>query len=183
MNAVKKVQEGFTLVELMVVVAIIGVLSAVAIPNFKKYQAKSKTSEAKLQLSSIYSAETAFMADADSYATCLNDMGYNSSAEKDARYYTTGFLTEYTTAGATINGIACSVAGTDGQSHFLAGKKVANKTTAKTDLPASSVGLGGASFIAGATGYIDSTKAQGNVADKWTVNENKFFVHMVPAGY
>ena len=43
-------QSGFTLVELMVVVAIIGLLSAVAIPNFKKYQAKSKISEAKLQL-------------------------------------------------------------------------------------------------------------------------------------
>ena len=41
---------GMSLVELMIVVAIIGILSSVAIPNFKKYQAKSKTSEAKLQL-------------------------------------------------------------------------------------------------------------------------------------
>lgn len=47
-------QDGFTLVELMVVVAIIGLLSAVAIPNFKKYQAKAKTSEAK-PLCHIYS--------------------------------------------------------------------------------------------------------------------------------
>jgi len=39
-----KRQDGFTLVELMVVVAIIGLLSAVAVPNFKKYQAKAKTS-------------------------------------------------------------------------------------------------------------------------------------------
>ncbi len=45
----RKSENGFTLVELMVVVAIIGLLSAVAIPNFQKYQARSKTSEAKLQ--------------------------------------------------------------------------------------------------------------------------------------
>ena len=42
-------EKGFTLVELMVVVAIIGLLSAVAIPNFQKYQARSKTSEAKTE--------------------------------------------------------------------------------------------------------------------------------------
>ena len=55
-----KRQDGFTLVELMVVVAIIGLLSAVAIPNFKKYQAKAKVSEAKLQLSAAYTAEQFF---------------------------------------------------------------------------------------------------------------------------
>ena len=50
-------QSGFTLVELMIVVAIIGVLSAVAVPNFKKYQAKAKSSEAKVQLAAAYTAE------------------------------------------------------------------------------------------------------------------------------
>jgi type IV pilus assembly protein PilA len=54
---VLKHQKGFTLVELMVVVAIIGLLSAVAVPNFKKYQAKAKISEAKLQLSALYTAQ------------------------------------------------------------------------------------------------------------------------------
>jgi Tfp pilus assembly protein PilE len=42
---------GFTVVELMVMVAIIGILSAVAVPSLKKYQSKSRTTEARLSLS------------------------------------------------------------------------------------------------------------------------------------
>jgi len=86
-----KRQSGFTLVELMVVVAIIGLLSAVAIPNFRKYQAKSKMSEAKLQLSSLYTAQIAFFSDFNIFATCLNYMGYDPSPEISQRYYAVGF--------------------------------------------------------------------------------------------
>ena len=86
-----KRQDGFTLVELMVVVAIIGLLSAVAIPNFKKYQAKAKTSEAKLQLSAIYTAEQSFYSDYSIYAHCLRYMGYDPSGEAASRYFLMGF--------------------------------------------------------------------------------------------
>lgn len=87
---------GFTLVELMVVVAIIGILSAIAVPNFKKYQAKSKQSEAKIQLAAIYNSEVGTQADYDTYATCLNLMGYEQSPRG---YYTVGFLTGYNASG------------------------------------------------------------------------------------
>ena len=85
-------QDGFTLVELMVVVAIIGLLSAVAIPNFKKYQAKAKISEAKLQLSAAYTAEQSFYSDFNIYHHCLNYMGYNPSNEISQRYFAVGFI-------------------------------------------------------------------------------------------
>ncbi len=84
-------QSGFTLVELMIVVAIIGVLSAVAVPNFKKYQAKAKTSEAKVQLAAAYTAEQAFFGDFGIYSFCLAYMGYEPVNEYNSRYYAVGF--------------------------------------------------------------------------------------------
>lgn len=84
-------QSGFTLVELMIVVAIIGVLSAVAVPNFKKYQAKAKTSEAKVQLAAAYTAQQAFFGDFSIYHNCLAYMGYEPVREYASRFYAIGF--------------------------------------------------------------------------------------------
>ena len=58
----KRNKAGFTLVELMVVVALIGVLSAVAIPSFLTYQARSRRAEAYANLAAIAKAQKSFVA-------------------------------------------------------------------------------------------------------------------------
>ena len=55
-----RVAAGFTLVELMMVVVILGVLAAVAIPSFSRYVRRSKTAEATGNLSKIYMGEVAY---------------------------------------------------------------------------------------------------------------------------
>jgi prepilin-type N-terminal cleavage/methylation domain-containing protein len=72
----KVLARGFTLVELMVVVAIIGVLAAVAIPSFKKYTYKSRTTEAKLHLSALYVAMQNIYTNFNTYASCPALFGY-----------------------------------------------------------------------------------------------------------
>jgi type IV pilus assembly protein PilA len=60
-------RKGFTLVELMIVVAIIGILAAIAIPNFLQFRLKAKTSEAKSNLGAIRSTEVAYFAEWNVY--------------------------------------------------------------------------------------------------------------------
>jgi type IV pilus assembly protein PilA len=59
----KQAEKGFTLVELMIVVAIIGILAAVAIPAFMKYIKKSKTSEAREHVQKIYTGARQYYMD------------------------------------------------------------------------------------------------------------------------
>src|SRR3954467_5075932 len=70
MRSIRK-SEGFTLIELMIVVAIIGILAAIAIPNFLKFQCKAKQSEAKTNLAGIFTAEKAFFGEYNPYSSDL----------------------------------------------------------------------------------------------------------------
>ncbi len=81
----KKLHKGFTLIELMIVVAIIGILAALAIPNFIRFQARSKQSEVKANLKSLFTAERSYYQEHDTYSECIRKIGFNP--ERGNRYH------------------------------------------------------------------------------------------------
>jgi type IV pilus assembly protein PilA len=165
-----KGSQGFTLVELMVVVAIIGILSAVAIPNFKKYQAKSKQSEAKIQLAALYTAEVSAQSDFNTYATCIQDLGY----ERNPRgYYWVGFAAANAVQNALITTGVCTSASAIGPTTILKSQG-ANPTIAAIPAGTSVTAI---AFVAGAGGQVSATGGVG--LDQWTINEAKNLVNVV----
>jgi type IV pilus assembly protein PilA len=81
------VQKGFTLVELMIVVAIIAVLAAIAIPNFVKFQARSKQSEARANLKAIFTAQKAFFQEQDRFSSLTGEVGFEPERNNRYAYY------------------------------------------------------------------------------------------------
>jgi|SaaInl7_100m_RNA_FD_contig_51_467945_length_658_multi_8_in_0_out_0_1 type IV pilus assembly protein PilA len=91
-----RIARGFTLIELMIVVAIIGILAAIAIPNFVKFQCRSKRSEAKTNLKGLYVAMESYRGLNDSYVTlteaqttdqATNLIGFTSQGTKQRYNY------------------------------------------------------------------------------------------------
>lgn len=191
-----KRQDGFTLVELMVVVAIIGLLSAVAIPNFKKYQAKAKMSEAKLQLSAAYTAESSFFSDFNIYHSCLAYMGFNPSPEKASRYYTVGInvtaaVNATASASAGNSGLDTAVctptlAAADNVTYFIAGKGVGSTITTNAGITNSALGTQATTtdmtFKIGAAGIIDGAFTTDATSSYVTIDHAKVIL-VVRQGY
>ena len=65
-------QHGFTLIELVVVMAITSVLTAIVIPQYKQYRAKSFDAGARADLHNVCLSEEAYFVDNDSYKSCSN---------------------------------------------------------------------------------------------------------------
>lgn len=62
-------RHGFTLIEMMIVVAIVGILASVAVPSFLRFQLRTKATEGKTNLAAIRSAEEAYYSEFGTYLT------------------------------------------------------------------------------------------------------------------
>lgn len=186
-------QQGFSLIELMVVVGIIGILAAIAVPNFQRFQAKSRQSEAKANLGGLYTAQKAFYAEWNRYFGPFRHIGF--SPEGNLRYrvgFTQGGEMPggigYTGPGCPDGG-ACSASqgGPFASNTYCPTTQtgtqasVCNETDfAKYDLPTAIVAggqdsLGGQTFTAGAAGNIDSDPT----IDQWTIDHQKNLLNIV----
>ncbi|MBI4000402.1 MAG: type II secretion system protein [Nitrospira defluvii] len=83
-------QTGFTLIELMVVVVIVGILAAIGIPNFLRYRAHAMQAEARSNLAAIFVAEISYFGDRRQFGN-FSDIGFAMAGNATNRYtYRTG---------------------------------------------------------------------------------------------
>src|ERR671937_467352 len=107
----KTMQKGFTLIELMIVVAIIGILAAVALPAYQDYTIRAKMSEVILGMSACRTSITEVYQSGPNTAPGINGWGCEVGATQ-ATKYVSGISTDANgVVTATVQGISTSVNG------------------------------------------------------------------------
>ena len=74
LSKMMKKNEGFTLIELMIVIAIIGILAAIAIPQFSAYRKRSYNAAAEADLRNAATAQEAYYVDESTYTTTVTNL-------------------------------------------------------------------------------------------------------------
>ena len=160
-----KGQKGFTLIELMIVVAIIGILAAIAIPNFLAYQAKSKQSEAKVSLGAIFTSIVSYQAESNPTTflpVAINDIGWGPSG--NPRY---SFWYSVGPVGSAGPGTVTRMAASTGPQAAAGGCDPTSTTTSV----AAAGGITG--FTVTAKGQID----QDAVCDEWSMTDTRILLN------
>ena len=149
-------QRGFTLIELMIAVAIVGILASIAIPNFIRYQMKSRQSEAIFNMANIFTAEVAHMGEFARYGS-FSEIGFDM----------TSATTRYTYRSPAPGGTAGS---TDTPNIDLINPGIGAPSPENTVTPSgASISGGGGGFTATATSNLDND----GTVDQWHVNDLK----------
>lgn len=181
-------QKGFSLVELMIVVAIIGLLAAVGVPQYQKFQARARQGEAKSSLSALYASEQSFYGEWNQYSTNLRNIGFGVTGT--GLRYVTGFSQATCTNYSVASGAPDEVAG--GAANFSHLNTVCQNNAATWATPTglsaactpyytttlantTSVCTNGAAavFTAYAVGNPNNTIPNATPVDGWTINQVK----------